>query len=126
MGNSLLRFVKDEQPNGRGRLHWGRAGVDGAPFRGNQVPMGTEEELEEKLVKTLDANNRVFDLADPASNKAYVDLLTMIANGRAQLLHREHMKKKIKRRDPQTKAIVIETTIQVYVEWVMPYMELFD
>lgn len=126
MSSSLLRFVKEEESNGRGQLHWGRADVDGAPFRGNNIPVGTEDELESKLVKTFDAHNQIFDLSDPESNTEYIKVMTKILNGRAQILHREHLQHKIRRHDPQTKSIVTEIRLKVYLEWADAFMETYD
>jgi hypothetical protein len=105
---SLVKFSNRTQHNGQ-RIHWGRSGEDGLPFRGQQAPMYTQEEWEEKTVKVADPHNGHFDTSDPEQNKKYLEVLDGITNGWFQCIY-------IKRQyDPEQK--------MVYVEWVEYFLE---
>lgn len=109
-GTSLVKFMNQRDGNGRGQLHWHRAGLDGLPFRGT-IPNYTEEEFEEKLVKTGDPRNGIFDVSDAEQNKAYMAVQDKIVNGWAQAVFVE------RRYDEENK------TWLVYIEWVEYFME---
>ena len=40
MATGLLKFANQRDGGARGQFHWGRADVDGLPFRGKNVPAG--------------------------------------------------------------------------------------
>lgn len=116
--SSLVKFMnRRSSPGGHGPLHWGRADLDGAPYRGQFLPPMPEEELENRLVRTANPQIRTFDLADPDDAKAYVDVLDMIANKWATLIYREHLKTTIKRIDRDNHTVTTEIKLKVYVEW---------
>ena len=119
MAVPLVKFMgRRTSPSGRGPLHWGRADIDGAPFCGPPLPPMPEEEIESRSVRVADPCNRIFDLQDPAENTAYLDILDGIANGWFQLLHRQFLETRIKRKDPNTGDIIISTQLRVYMEWI--------
>lgn len=111
MSGSLVRFMNRTKDSGGQPLHWGRATLDGAPFRGPS-PMFTGEEFEDRVVKVADPHNGVFDITKPEENTAYLAVLDGAANGWFRILY-------IKRPgeyDPKDKA-------KAYVEWVEYFME---
>lgn len=104
---SLVRFMH-ERTDSRGKpIYWGRAGIDGAPFRGTP-PLLKEEEMEARLVRTGDPQNGIFDLSDDRQNATYLTILDKVVNGRAQLLSPRHF---------------IDGGTKVYIEWVEWFME---
>ena len=94
--------------NGRGNLHWHRAHLDGAPFRG-QNPFLTEEEYTERTTRVGDPHNAIFDLMRPEDNRRYLEVLTEIVNGWGKLIHIER--------------IITAEKKEVYIEWVKWYIE---
>lgn len=83
---SLARFM-NRTTDGNGQpLHWSRAALDGAPFRG-PAPMLMGEEFEEKIVKVADPHAEEFNTADPAEKKAYLQVLDGAANRWFQILY---------------------------------------
>jgi len=107
---SLAKFVdRTTTGNGRGSLFWGRAGVDGAPFRGVTPPTYTDDEFQEKVVKIADPKNGRFDTTDQDQNKKYMAVLDGIANGWFQLIFIERLYDSDKK--------------MVYIEWVEYFME---
>ena len=60
MPNSLVKFANRLDGNGRGKLFWGRAAVDGLPFRGQSAPTFTEEEYDERVTRVADPDNGTF------------------------------------------------------------------
>lgn len=120
--SSLIKFMNQVDGGERGRLHWNRADVDGAPYRGHFPITGTAEELEQRLTRVSDSHNRIFDTSDPRENKEYMAVMDKITNGWAQCLHRhhEHLVEKIKGTDG-----IVRTRLRViiYVEWSEYYME---
>jgi hypothetical protein len=120
--SSLVKFVNEVNGGSRGRLHWGRSDIDGAPFRGDAPPTGTEEELEARLTRVHDPKNRTFDTTEPTDNAAYLTVMDKIVNGWAQCLHRFHRHCVEKTRDANG---VMKTRMKVlvYIEWVEYYME---
>lgn len=119
---SLVKFMGRNQNGGtRGSLHWGRADIDGAPFRGSAPPMLPEEEMEARLTKVRDPHNATFDTSDAEQNKEYLDVLDKIANGWAELIARKHIPVRFKKKTE--KGIERGMRMLVYIEWVEYYME---
>lgn len=111
MSNSLVRFMNRNKDDGGKPLHWHRASLDGAPFRGHS-PMLTGEEFEERVTKVADPHVELFDISDPAQKIGYLNVIDGAANGWFQILY-------IKRPgeyDPANKTVA-------YVEWVAYFME---
>ncbi len=111
----LIKYMNQTNGGKRGSLHWGRADIDGAPFRGELPPMLPEEELDERLVRIADPRNRVFDLSDPTDNAAYLEAVDKIVNKWGHLMYI----KRVVTRNKKTDAI----KVRVYMEWVEFYME---
>ena len=108
MADGLVKFMSQSSDNGNGRLFWGRAHVDGAPFRGEPSIL-TEDEYEARKSKVGDPHNNTFDLNEPSENAAYLGVLNMIVNKWATLLHIERM-------------ITVEHK-KVYIEWIQWFFE---
>ena len=109
--NNLVKFVnRTGDSNGRGKLHWQRADIDGAPYRGTP-PSFTQDEWDERVVKVADPRNGTFVTSDAVQNKSYLEVLDGIANGWFQLIFIERW------REPNEKHHT------VYVEWLEYFME---
>ncbi len=114
---SLLKFISrlpSQSPvvNGQATLplHWQRAGIDGAPFRGS-VPMLREDEFESKTDRVYDARNGTFYTGDPTQNETYVKILDAAQNGWYSILYIDRW------REPG------DVNHHIYVEWVEAYIE---
>jgi hypothetical protein len=106
---SLIKYVNQTDGGERGPLHWGRAKVDGFPFRGQNPPLMREEEAAERLVRVSDFRNGDFDISDPAQNKSFCNVMDGITIGWFELVFIDRF------RDPEK--------TRIYVEWVEYYME---
>ena len=111
MSNSLVKFKQHNSGNGRGRLYWGRAHVDGLPFRGPYPPTMTEDEFDTRVVRIADPCNGTFRTWDEVENKAYLDVVDKITNNWAALIYVERW------RDKKSDRHV------VYIEWAEYYLE---
>jgi hypothetical protein len=111
MANSLVKFHSRTQGGERGQLYWGRADLDGLPFRGPAPPDFTREEFEERVAKVGDPHNGRFRTWIEEENKAYLDVVDMVVNGWAQCLFIDRW------RDPEEGRHVI------YVEWAEYFLE---
>lgn len=105
---SLQKFFDRRESNGK-PLFWGRASSDGAPFRGAPPPLLTEDEFEQRVVRTADVRAAFFNVAIEDEKRAYLDVLDGVANGWFRLVYR----KMFYRRKPPVH----------YVEWVEFYLE---
>jgi len=81
MPNNLIKFINRTDGNGRGNLYWGRADVDGLPFRGPEAPLLREEEFDDRLVRVADPKNGTFYTGDEEQNKKYLEVMDGAANG---------------------------------------------
>ena len=62
---SFLKYTGETNGNGRGEIYYGRAGQDGAPFRGHGIPLLREHEFEELAERVYDAYHGTFNTAKP-------------------------------------------------------------
>jgi len=110
MGNrtGLVKFMNETDGGDRGKLHWNRAEVDGAPFRGN-APRLTEAEYRNRVTKVGDPKNGIFDLTKPEENQQYLSVMDKIVNQWARLIHVER--------------VITAEKKEVYIEWVEWFME---
>jgi hypothetical protein len=117
MPTSLVKFLSNTDGNGRGKLFWGRADVDGAPYRGFNAPHYTDEEFEDKTVRVADPHNGIFHTWIPEENKAYLEVNDKILNGWAMRLYEDIWREKVK----------INGTIRQwpvhYIVWAEYYLE---
>lgn len=102
-GSNLARFGDRSERHGQ-QLQWNRVDRDGAPFLGH-MPLVTEEEYEERAVRTRIPDNGHFDTTDPERNRAYLEILEAIVNGWYELLYIDR-----------------ERAPVIYIEWVEYYM----
>ncbi len=86
MSSSLIKFCDQTDGNSRGKLFWGRLGVDGLPFRGTQPPTYTSEEFDARVVSVGDPRNGTYRTWIPEENKRYLEALDRIINGWARLI----------------------------------------
>lgn len=114
-GTSLVKFMGKTNGGKRGNLYWGRADIDGAPYRGPMPALMTNEEMDERLVRVADPYNRIFDLSIPTDNKHYLDTVDMIVNGLARLMFIKRVITRNKKDD--------RIRVRVYLEWVVVVME---
>jgi len=112
--SSLFQFAKSRPEE---NLHWFRADIDGAPFRGTPIPGLTEDEAESRLVPTARPFNRMFDLSKPEDNKDYLLVLAKATNKAGEILFiKRHSLKSRKKNEDGTSSLVVQ--YQAYVEWV--------
>lgn len=108
MSTSLAKF-RNRRTDANGKpLHWGRAAIDGAPFRGHSVPMLTEDEYDDRIYRAREPHAEFFDISDSAELAAYLDVWDGIHNGWYRLTYIERFWK---------------GTTRHYVEWVQYYLE---
>ena len=89
----LLKLQQNEalvRGNGRGPLHFGRAHIDGMPFRGAKLPLLREEEFEQALETVYDAKSETFNLSIPEQKAKHDQVLDHCFNGCAYLQTREY------------------------------------
>jgi hypothetical protein len=111
MTNSLVKFTNRKDGNGRGELFWGRAGVDGLPFRGQAAPSYRDEEFEERVVRVADPKNGTFYTGDEEQNTAYLKTMDGIANGWFHMVFIDRW------RDEG------DSEHRIYIEWVEYFLE---
>lgn len=104
---SLVKFANRVTSNGK-KLWWGRADIDGLPFRGQYAPMMPEQEYQERVVRIADFRNGFFDVTNLEENKSYCDVMECCANGWFQLRHQ---------------IFFWNNTTKHYVEWMEYYLE---
>ena len=115
---SFLKFQGYSQNSDRGKVHYGRAGIDQAPFRGDVMPMLRDEEFDELTERVYDTHSGVFDTSCPEQThhgRTYQQVLDAIVAGWfVALCPRKY------------KWIEVdgEPRMYVYVEWAEPYNEL--
>jgi|JI10StandDraft_1071094.scaffolds.fasta_scaffold264021_1 hypothetical protein len=109
--SSVLKYMRSFQPqSASSSLHWGRAAVDGAPFRG--VPsLMRDEEFEARTIRVSDAKVQMFDLSKPEHLATYQTILDRAANGWYRIIHVDRTWAPEK------------THMMVYVEWAEQYIE---
>lgn len=110
---SLVKYLGNSgsPENPRGKTFWGRADIDGYPFRSPNPLSYTEEEFQAKAVRVADAKNGFFDLSDPDQNTRYLEVIDRHANGWYKLIWREHHYDEANQK------------MRVYVEWLEFFME---
>ena len=62
---SFLKFVGETSGNGRGEIHWSRAGSDGAPYRGHGAPLLRDHEFEQLAERVVDSYHGTFNTSQP-------------------------------------------------------------
>ena len=111
MPNNLIKFVNKTDGNGRGNLFWGRADIDGLPFRGKEAPLLRTEEFEDRLVRVEDPKNATFYTGDEEQNIKYLEVMDGVANGWFHLVFVERWREDGDKRH------------HVYMEWLEYFLE---
>lgn len=111
MSNSLVKFTNRKDGNGRGQLFWGRADVDGLPFRGQMAPSMRQEEFEERVVRVADPKNGTFYTGDENENAEYLKVMDGVANGWFHLVYIDRWREEGDKKH------------HIYIEWVEYYLE---
>jgi len=111
MSNSLVKFTDRKDGNGRGELYWGRADIDGLPYRGHKAPAFRQDEFDERVVRVGDPKNGTFFTGDPEQNKAYLKVMDGIVNSWYQLVFIDRWREEG------------SSAHHVYIEWVEYFLE---
>src|SRR5687767_5409072 len=86
MPASITKFFEQRSSNGQ-NLYWGRAAIDGLPYRGHFPPNFTQEEFEDRTIKVKDPHVEEFDISVPAKKTAYLNVLDGAANGWFEIIY---------------------------------------
>lgn len=122
---SLLKYQEDVDllrgASERGRVFFGRASVDGVPFRipegaAERVPLRNEE-FDAFCDTVYDVEVRLFDLSRDEDRRQYQAILDRAVNGWYRILH-------IMRRWKDGENGQGEGGIIAYVEWAVPFKEV--
>lgn len=108
---SLAQFMGQKQTASGDPLHWGRADIDGVPYRGKPLPAMPEAEMENRLKKVADPQIKIFDMAKPTDVKEYQSILGKITAGWATCIHVDRQ------------FVADEQKWLVYMEWADWYMQ---
>jgi hypothetical protein len=111
MSNSLVKFTSRKDGNGRGELFWGRADIDGLPFRGHNPPSMRQDEFEERVVRVADPKNGTFYTGDDEENAAFLKVMDGITNSWYHMIFIERWREEGDKHH------------YVYVEWVEFFLE---
>jgi hypothetical protein len=114
---SFLKYQDDEsvrKGNGRGPLQFGRAHVDGMPFRG-PMPLLKEDEYRELTETVQDFGAKVFNVQDPQDYREMKEIFDRAANGWYNILDLDKKWSEDKDGNP---------TVLVFVMWTIPHKEL--
>lgn len=99
------------------QVHWHRAPVDRAPFRGNDIPMLRDEEFEERVERVEDCYFATFDTSKPEQtfhNRTLSWIMDAHRAGWVVILFRQH-----------TWHVVDGRPVMFqYIEWSEPYQEI--
>ncbi len=129
MGSLIEQKSRDSDDDNR-PLHWGRAHIDGAPFRGEPIRID-EAGYEQRVERVSDPKVFEFDLSKPDDAARYKDIIGRITSGIAELISREFLKtatiRQVEIRDAKDRVIGYEKTqttgLKVHMEWVEFYMQ---
>lgn len=116
---SFLQFRKKGKQSQGQPLHWGRAEIDGAPFRGPTPPLLREEEMEAAVERVEDVHFGLFDTSKPnklQGNRTYREVMEGVVSGLYKLTADRIF---IKAKDPKTGMF----KVLIYTEWAEPFME---
>lgn len=114
---SFLKYQEDRQVvkgNGRGPLAFGRAHLDGAPFRGPALPL-RDEEYQDYTEEVLDFDMGIFDIRVPEEYARVREIFDRAANNWYRIVDYD---KQWEEREDGTKTVI------VFVSWVVPHREL--
>lgn len=75
MSSSMVRYMDRTQARDGRKLFWGRADVDGYPFRAHKAPDFSEQEAEERVVRVPDYRNGFFDVTNVEENRLFCEVM---------------------------------------------------
>lgn len=111
MDHPLSKYARIIKADDSGApLYWGRADVDGAPYRG-QPTLLKEEEYESRVSRVADVKNATLHLKDPTDNAKYLSILDKACAGWYQILYRDLWR------------VEGDNYHHVYIEWTEYHME---
>lgn len=118
----FLKFSTARTTDVAGRaLQWGRAELDGAPFRGSETPLLKSEEIERALEKVRDVFSGTFDTSKPEMKHHQRTYQQVLEGAAAQWIEIIVKMEKWWDKGPGEPPVML-----VYLEWAEPYMELVD
>jgi len=85
---SIFRYFERKE-NGKGALWWGRAEQDGAPFRGDVLPVLTEDEYDKYVKKGYDVQTIHVRSDQNEELRQLTEILTAAANDLYRVMHME-------------------------------------
>lgn len=111
---SIIKYLSEKGPDKdpRGPLFWGRAKIDGAPFRGTQPPLLRDEEFRKLAERVYDAGVKVFRLWEPDELEEYTLIVDRIINNYYRPIRREYL------------PVPEKNSFAVLLEWGAPRMEI--
>lgn len=110
-------FSKQQRLQGGPDLFWGRASLDGAPFRGS-APSFTTAEFESQTERVWDSKFGVFNTSQPDQaimGRTLQEVMDGCLSGLYRILHRAHQWSE----DEDSKQPIMFQ----YIEWAEPYIE---
>ena len=114
---SLLKYsqAQDEKKrrNGSDKLHFGRAVIDGMPFKGPPVPL-REDEIDALTVESFDVELDMFDLAIPEQKAKATEVMDKICNGLYRKIAYAQQWAEVNGRP----------TMMLFICWAQPYKHL--
>jgi len=118
-----MSFLKYKRDLNERNVHWSRASLDGAPFRGGALPILKDREFDDATERVFDVRYGTFDTSDPTQKlpehaenpRSLETILDCAANDWFKILR--YNERWVDGTDGKP-------TIYVFVIWAEPYMEL--
>lgn len=112
MSDPLVRLANRAAADDDGlQTFWGRAHLDGMPYRGRKDPLLTDAEFEEKTSVRRKVRHGFFNLKNEDEANNYLNVLDGVANGWYVLWTK------------QTDVDLRTGAARAYLEWVESYLE---
>ena len=111
MSDPLVRIANRAADEDGLQTYWGRAYLDGMPYKGKKDPLLTDAEFEAKTSVHRKVRNGFFDLRDEGEARNYLNVLDGVANGWYVLWTK------------QTDVDLKGGTARAYLEWVECYRQ---
>lgn len=110
------KFQGRHSPDGR-NLYWGRSDLDGAPFRGNAVPLLRNDDAEAFLERTYDTFCGTFNTSTP-EQELHGQTLAKILEGESNSWYQ------IRSWSERWHETPAGPVMYIFVVWTIPHMEL--
>jgi hypothetical protein len=114
---SFFKYANDPEivkGNGRGRLQFGRADIDGMPFRGQSPYPMREDEFQQLTDVVCNTSCKIFDLSNHEQLVAYKEVLDRCVNKLYRCLFRSQRWAFDEKGIPH---------LYMYIEWTEPALE---